>query len=94
MKLSLILVAVSIVFDSDCRIQDPNFPFCGAQFVRCRNQDQTLYQVFDQACPAGWTVVPDDVPFPGLACTSPDGVTFNVASDQCPPGWTQFTLTL
>lgn len=81
-------------FAGSCRISDPDFPFCGDDWVRCRNQDETLYQVFDQACPAGWTVVPDDVAFPGLACTNPEGQTFNVDAEQCPPGWTRFTINL
>lgn len=82
------------LFNNDCRISDPNFPFCGADIVRCRNPDQTLYQIFDGVCPSGWTIVPDDVSFPPLACTNPEGVTFNVDAEQCPPGWTEFTLRL
>jgi len=80
------------IFDADCRISDPGFPFCGGDWLRCRNQDQTLYQVYKSSCPSGWTVVPDEVMFPGLACTNPDGQTFNVDADQCPPGWTPFTI--
>ncbi|MDH3688799.1 MAG: hypothetical protein OEU36_04875 [Gammaproteobacteria bacterium] len=82
------------IFSDGCNISDPGFPFCGAGFVRCTNQDETLYQVFDQVCPVGWTVVPDNVAFPDLACTNPQGQTFNVDADQCPPGWTEFKLTL
>ena len=82
------------IFSDGCEISDPAFPFCGGNWVRCRNQDQTLYQVFDTACPAGWTVVPEDVAFPNLACTNPQGQTFNVDADQCPRGWREFTLTL
>lgn len=77
---------------SDCRISDPNFPFCGDNWVRCRNQDQTLYQVYDETCPVGWTVVPEGVAFPMLACTNPEGQTFNVDADQCPLGWTKFMI--
>lgn len=80
------------MFSDECRISDPDFPFCGAHIVRCRNHDETLYQVFDDDCPAGWTVVPDDVAFPDLACTNPEGLTFNVDADQCPPGWKEFTI--
>ena len=80
------------LFDGACEISEPDFPFCGQNPVRCSNGDQTLYQIFDQTCPSGWSVVPDDVAFPGLACTSPEGQTFNVDADQCPPGWTEFTL--
>ena len=67
------------IFNNNCRISDPDFPFCGADIVPCRNEDQTLYQVFDKVCPVGWTLVPDDVDFPPLACTNPEGVT----SDPC-----------
>ncbi len=81
------------IFVGDCRISDPNFPFCGGNWVRCRNQDMTLYQVYDGACPAGWTIVPDAISFPMLACTNPEGQTFNVDADQCPAGWTKFTIT-
>ena len=81
------------LFGGECRISDPNFPFCGGDWVRCRNQDETLYQVFDKVCPAGWTVVPEGVAFPNLACTNPEGQTFNVDAEQCPPGWTNFTFT-
>ena len=82
------------IFNDGCGISDPGFPFCGGDWVRCRNQDQTLYQVFDKVCPTGWTIVPEDVAFPNLACTNPEGQTFNVDADQCPPGWTEFTLDL
>jgi len=81
------------IFDSTCQISDPGFPFCGGDWVRCRDQAQLLYNVFHEMCPAGWTVVPDDVPFPPLACTNPQGHTFNVAADQCPAGWKKFTIT-
>jgi len=82
------------IFSGGCDLTDPDFPFCGADLVRCRNQDQRLYQVFDGVCPASWTVVPDDVAFPNLACTNPEGQTFNVDADQCPPGWTEFMFNL
>ena len=82
------------LFGNDCRISDPDFPFCGGNWVRCSNQDETLYQVYDGVCPPGWTVVPENVAFPDLACTSPEGQTFNVDADECPPGWMEFTLTL
>lgn len=82
------------IFADGCGISDPGFPFCGGNWVRCRDQDQILYQVFDKVCPTGWTIVPEDVPFPDLACTHPEGRTFNVDADQCPPGWTEFTIDL
>lgn len=82
------------MFDDHCGISDPGFPFCGDNWVRCTNQDRTLYQVYDKMCPEGWTPIPDNVPFPGLACTDPQGRTFNVDADQCPQGWTEFTLDL
>ncbi len=81
------------IFSNGCSISDPDFPFCGGDSVRCRNQDQTLYQVFDKVCPSGWTVVPEGVAFPSLACTNPEGQTFNVDAQQCPPGWTDFMFT-
>ena len=81
------------IFSNECSISDPDFPFCGGDWIRCRNQDQTLYQVFDKVCPTGWTVVPEDVVFPNLACTNPEGQTFNVDAQQCPPGWKEFTFT-
>ena len=81
------------IFSDECRISDPDFPFCGANIVRCRNHDETLYQVFDEVCPPGWTVVPDNVAFPDLACTNPEGKTFNVDAEQCPPGWKEFTIS-
>lgn len=84
---------VGNIFDNDCRISDPGFPFCGGDWVRCRDQDEVLYQVYKQVCPAGWTVVPDDVAFPNRACTNPGGQTFNVDAERCPPGWTQFTFS-
>lgn len=82
------------IFSDECRISDPDFPFCGLNIVRCRNHDETLYQVFDEVCPPGWTVVPDDVPFPELACTNPEGQTYNVDAEKCPPGWERFTIDL
>ena len=82
------------LFSDSCGISDPGFPFCGGNWVRCRNQDKTLYQVYQNTCPAGWTIVPDGVAFPNLACTNPQGRTFNVDGDQCPPGWTEFTINL
>jgi len=84
---------VGDIFSDECRISDPDFPFCGANVVRCRNHDETLYQVFDEVCPPGWTVVPDNVAFPDLACTNPEGQTFNVDAEQCPPGWEEFTIS-
>jgi len=81
------------IFSGGCALSDPKFPFCGVEFVRCRNQDGTLYKAFDQVCPSGWTVVPENVAFPDLVCTNPQGQTFNVDADQCPPGWTEFTFT-
>lgn len=81
-------------FRDECRVSNPDFPFCGADIVRCRTQDEMLYQVFEGTCPSGWTIVPDDIAFPGLACTNPEGDTFNVDADRCPAGWTQFTLNL
>ena len=82
------------LFNDECRISDPDFPFCGKNIVGCRNQDETLYDIFDAVCPPGWTRVPADVPFPDLACKNPEGETFQVDAAQCPPGWTEFTLTL
>ena len=82
------------LFNNECSLSDPNFPFCGTNIVGCRNQDETLYDIFDAVCPLGWTRVPADVPFPDLACTNPEGETFQVDAEQCPPGWAEFTLTL
>ncbi len=81
------------LFSDECRISDPGFPFCGGDWVRCRNQDETLYQVFDKVCPSGWAVVSEGVAFPDLACTNPEGQTFNVDAGECPPGWTDFMFT-
>jgi len=86
--------SVGDIFSDECRISDPDFPFCGENIVRCRNHDETLYQVYDEVCPPGWTVVPDDVAFPDLACTNPEGQTFNVDAEQCPPGWEEFTISV
>ncbi len=82
------------IFSNECGITDPNFPFCGGEWVRCRSQDETLYQVFDRECPLTWTRVPEDVAFPNLACTDPEGQTFNVDAERCPPGWREFTINL
>lgn len=83
------------LFSNDCSISDPNFPFCGEKnIVGCRNQDETLYDIYNEVCPPGWTIVPEGVPFPDLACRDPEGETFQVDADECPPGWTEFTLTL
>lgn len=81
------------IFSNECSISNPDFPFCGGDWVRCRDQDDTLYQVFDKMCPPRWTVVPEGVAFPNLACTNPEGQTFNVDAEQCPPGWTEFTIS-
>ena len=82
------------IFDPTCGVSDPDFPFCGRNLVGCRNQNQILYDLFEDACPPGWTVVPEGVPWPELACRNLQGRTFQVDADQCPPGWTEFTLTL
>ena len=82
------------IFDPTCGVSDPDFPFCGRDLVGCRNQNQILYDLFEDACPPGWTVVPEGVAWPELACRNPQGRTFQVDADQCPPGWTEFTLTL
>jgi hypothetical protein len=81
------------IFDPTCGVSDPDFPFCGRNLVGCRNQDQILYDLFEDACPPGWTVVPEDVPWPELACRNPQGRTFQVDADECPPGWTEFTIS-
>ncbi len=80
------------LFSDDCRVSDPDFPFCGKDFVGCRNQDETLYDLFNEVCPPGWTIVPEDVAWPDLACRNPEGETFQVDADECPPGWTEFTI--
>jgi len=82
------------IFDPTCGVSDPDFPFCGRNLVGCRDQNQILYDLFEDACPPGWTVVPEGVPWPELACRDPQGRTFQVDADQCPEGWSEFTLTL
>lgn len=80
------------LFSEDCGISDPDFPFCGRNLVGCRNPDETLYDLFGDVCPPGWTIVPAGVPWPKLACRNPEGETFQVDADECPPGWTEFTI--
>lgn len=77
------------IFNEDCRISDPGFPFCGK--TGCRNEGETLYGLFE-ACPPGWTGVPEGVRWPELHCRDPQGKTFQVDADQCPPGWTEITI--
>ncbi|MDJ0958001.1 MAG: hypothetical protein QNI91_14125 [Arenicellales bacterium] len=81
------------IFDPTCGTSDPDFPFCGRNLVGCRNQNQTLYDLFEDACPPGWTVVPEGVAWPELACRNPQGRTFQVDADECPPGWTEFEIS-
>lgn len=81
------------IFDPTCSVSDPGFPFCGRDLVGCRDENQILYELFEDACPTGWTVVPEGVPWPELACRDPQGQTFQVDADECPPGWTEFTIS-